>query len=296
MLNLLLIMVSGQLFNLALKETMYFQRVTIFYNRNLKSIALTFAKSFVGLGLLLSISVVQAAQSVVSLDLCTDWMLLKYASPSQHITFSPLLYQNPPHWVPQDLAVHDGSLEQLLELNPDLILSGEFNALILRKRLRQLEMNVVTLPMPDTLEKITEYSHSFESVVAVNKAFVQDMRSPAYPRKNLSLLLVGSNGIGTGRATLEHEVLSHAGYDNYLTSQGFVALDLEKLLLQPPDVIISTSQYADTPSLANLFIQHKAVSRSTPIEYTPAKEIWAWQCPGPWTFDLVNTLAVRDPS
>ena len=243
-----------------------------------------------------NVAAAQKIQTIISLDLCTDWMLIKYARSNPRVIYSPLLYQNPPQWVPQHLAVHNGSLEQLLELNPDLILSGEFNALILRKRLRQLEMNVVTLPMPDTLDKITEYSHSFESVVAVNKAFVQDMRSPAYPRKNLSLLLVGSNGIGTGWATLEHEVLSRAGYDNYLASQGFVALDLEKLLLQPPDIIISTSQYADTPSLANLFIQHKAVSRSTPIEYTPAKEIWSWQCPGPWTFDLVNTLAVRDPS
>ena len=243
-----------------------------------------------------NIATAQKIQTIISLDLCTDWMLIKYARSNQRVIYSPLLYQNPPYWVPQHLAVHNGSLEQLLQLKPDMILSGEFNALILRKRLQQLGINVITLPMPTTLEQIADYSHSFKSVVAVNDALEQDLIVPEYRQKNLSLLLVGSNGIGTGRATLEHEVLSNAGYDNYLTSQGFVALDLEKLLLQPPDVIISTSQYADTPSLANLFVQHKAISRSTPIEYTSAKEIWAWQCPGPWTFDLVNTLALRDRS
>ncbi|MCK4707944.1 MAG: ABC transporter substrate-binding protein, partial [Gammaproteobacteria bacterium] len=69
-----------------------------------------------------TLSGAEKTERIVSLDLCTDWMLLKYASQSQRITYSPLLYRYQVDWVPDNLPVHDGSLEQVLELNPDLIM------------------------------------------------------------------------------------------------------------------------------------------------------------------------------
>ena len=232
----------------------------------------------------------QASQTILSLDLCTDWMLLKYASPSHKIIYSPLLYQSPPHWVPDQKKVHDGSLENILQIDPDLILSGEFNALTLRKRLKQLGQNIISLTMPESVEGIKTYSDQFASFVNVNPSLHQDLKLKNYPPQNKHMLLVGSNGIGTGRATLEHDILKKAGYNNYLNHDGFSALNLEQLMNYPPDIMLETSQYSDTPSLANLFSNHKALSR-IPRGKIDKIQTWRWQCPGPWTLDLVDELA-----
>ena len=45
------------------------------------------------LGLLSAQGQAGPVKGIVSLDLCTDWMLLKYADPAQVRAYSPLLYK-----------------------------------------------------------------------------------------------------------------------------------------------------------------------------------------------------------
>jgi iron complex transport system substrate-binding protein len=98
---------------------------------------------------------------VLSLDLCTDWILAKHASPSQVLALSPLMKQYPVDWVGQEWPTHNGSLEQILELKPDLVLTGEFNALMLRRRLQELGVHVEILPLPKTLSQVSEYEERY---------------------------------------------------------------------------------------------------------------------------------------
>ena len=72
-------------------------------------------------------------------------MLLNYARRSQVLAFSPLLYRYRTDNFPlqEELPHHDGSLEHILSLKPDLVISGEFNAPVLRQRLTQLGIKVV---------------------------------------------------------------------------------------------------------------------------------------------------------
>jgi iron complex transport system substrate-binding protein len=74
----------------------------------------------IALGLALPAASAEAPQRIVSLDLCSDWMLLTYARREQLRALSPYLYQFDNDWVEPGLAVHDGSLEQVLALKPDL--------------------------------------------------------------------------------------------------------------------------------------------------------------------------------
>jgi len=105
------------------------------------------------------------AKGIVSLDLCTDWMLLKFADPGQVLAYSPLLYKYHADWVPLDLPVHDGSLEHILQLDPQLLISGEYNAILLRKRLQQLGRKVEVLSLPTTLDSIRAYQTEFLALI-----------------------------------------------------------------------------------------------------------------------------------
>ncbi len=224
---------------------------------------------------------------IVSLDLCTDWMLLKYASRSQVLAFSPLLYRYRADWVPDGLPVHDGSLEQLLQLQPELVLSGEYNAIILRKRLLQLGLKVDVMPLPDSLQSIMDYELHFNSVV--NNKTQAKIIINQFPKKNRTLLLLGANGIGTGKGTLENDIIESSGWSNYVQQQGYVNLNLEHLVNDPPDAVLWSAPVSN--SLANLFAQHSVLDALMDKQQWGGSEYWQWQCPGPWSYDLIRELA-----
>ena len=229
----------------------------------------------------------KAPTRIVSLDLCTDWMLLKYANRSQVLAFSPLLYRYREQWVPDKLPVHDGSLEQILLLEPDLVLTGEYNAIILRKRLQQLGIKVDVMPLPTGLQSIRQYQQQFNLVVGNTSqvSLVMDK----FAAKNRSLLLLGANGIGTGTGTLENDVIVKSGWTNYVQQTGYVNLDLEQLVSDPPDAVIWSAPLSS--SLANLFARHSVLNKIMDKQQWGSSDYWRWQCPGPWTFDLIRELA-----
>ena len=226
---------------------------------------------------------------IVSLDLCTDWMLLKYADRSQVKAFSPLLYRYQADWVPDDLPVHDGSLEYILELDPDLLIAGEYNALLLRKRLQQLGRNVEVLPLPGGLESIRAYQQRFLSIIKADQDDDQLQWSEQHRRRNQTLLLLGANGIGTGRDTLENDLIERAGWKNYIKANGYVDLRLEEIVAMPPDAIYWSAPLSN--SLANLFAQHPAITKTVTQFKIPPVENWRWECPGPWSLELIEELA-----
>jgi len=236
-----------------------------------------------------TVSVADNINRIVSLDLCTDWMLLKYASHSQHITYSPLLYRYKVDWVADNLPVHDGSLEQILQLKPDLILTGEFNATLLTKRLRQLGLNTEVMSLPLTLQLIIDYTEQFKSLVKTNQALDAPLVIPEFESSADKLLLLGANGIGTGIGTLENDIIVKSGWSNYIGAVGFVSLNLERIVIDPPDAVLWSKPVSN--SLANNFARHRVLKELITHRNINMADSWRWQCPGPWTFELITELA-----
>lgn len=243
-----------------------------------------------GLALLSMAARAEPARGIVSLDLCTDWMLLKYAEPSQVRAYSPLLYKYHEDWVPAHLPVHDGSLEHILQLEPALLISGEYNAILLRKRLRQLGQRVEVLSLPTTLAGIRAYLAEFLALVGANENSLAIDWDRTYPQRHGTLLLLGANGIGTGTATLENDLLRKAGWVNYIEASGYVNLQMESIVADPPDAIYSSAPLSN--SLANLFTRHPAIKALMPGDESPRAENWRWQCPGPWSLELIQELSL----
>lgn len=229
------------------------------------------------------------ARRIVSLDLCTDWMLARHAAPARVAALSPLHRRFPVAWLGADWPVHDGSLEQVLQLRPDLVITGEYNALLLRKRLQALGVRVEVLPLPRGLADIRTYEEGMLRLLdlpADRASLAPAAASPPGPRKRL--LLLGANGIGTGRGTFEDGILAHAGWTNYLEETGYPRLDLERVALDPPDAVLWAAP--GSRALANRFAEHPVLRRAVAPERWLATDSWRWQCPGPWTWELIGEL------
>ena len=242
-----------------------------------------------GLALLSAGARADAARGIVSLDLCTDWMLLKFADSSQVRAYSPLLYKYQADWVPDGLPVHDGSLEHILQLDAGLLISGEYNAILLRKRLQQLGKQVAVLSLPNTLDGIRRYQAEFLELIDAKPGSGAVDWDRTYAPRHESLLLLGPNGIGTGVNTLENDLLRKAGWNNYIEASGYVSLRMERVVANPPDAIYASAPLSN--SLANLFVRHPAMQSLMPAGEAPRGEDWRWQCPGPWSLELIQELA-----
>ena len=237
---------------------------------------------------------------MVSLDLCTDEMLAYYGArapmlKSRIAALSPLSRQadaaRPDGGVDfTGWPVHDGSLEQLLALRPDLALTGPYNALLLRQRLAQLGVRVAVLPLPQRLDGIAPYEQRLLALLDLPAALADAPLPPAAPAPGRAprLLLLGANGIGTGTDTLEGDILARAGWRNYVQTPGYAPLDLERIAADPPDAVLWAAPPG--PALANRFAEHPVLRRAVPAGHWLTSAAWRWQCPGPWSWDLVREL------
>ncbi|MCO5785210.1 ABC transporter substrate-binding protein [Pseudomonas sp. G11-1] len=231
----------------------------------------------------------ESPQRIVSLDLCMDWALAHHADPARVAALSPMHLRYPIHWIDAGWPAHDGSLEQVVSLQPDLVLAGQYSALLLRERMRTLNYRVEILPLPTTLGQVESYERQLLELIGRNPDLAQPAPVRHTPQPDAKrLLLLGSNGIGTGRDTFEHQIIEQAGWRNYLTDSGHVQLDLEQIASDPPDAILFAAP--EHQALANRFAEHPVLRRSIPADGWLTTDYWRWQCPGPWTWDLIRQL------
>jgi len=258
---------------------------------NPEKMTIKFALRFCGLILMFFSTLLPASNynRIVSLDICTDWMLTRYADRSDIVALSPLLYDYPEQLGQLDWPTHDGTLEQILELAPDLVITGEYNAIILRKRLEELGIRVEVLSLPRSLVSLRDYIQRFLNIIGNKDIKVPSLPGPGKVAVDAPrLLLLGANGIGTGTTTLEHEILQQAGWRNYITRSGYGNVDMELLVSDPPDAILWSAPASR--ALANMFFEHPALRQAMLNKPTLEIDYGKWQCAGPWTWQQVQQL------
>jgi iron complex transport system substrate-binding protein len=241
-----------------------------------------------------SVPAPERAERIVSLDLCMDRMLALHADRDQVAALSPMHKRFPLPWPLEGWPGHDGSLEQVFSLRPDLILVGQHNALMLRKRLQTLNQPVELVTLPHTLAEIEAYERRVLSLIGRDPAGAHPAPEPQAPAAAAPrLLLLGANGIGTGPNTFEDQIIRQAGWRNYLNGVRYERLDLERVIADPPEAILWTSPGAQ--ALATRFADHPALRHSIPAAGWLDTERWRWQCPGPWTWQLIDQLRQQLP-
>ena len=242
-------------------------------------------------------------KSVVSINLCADQLLVLLAERDVLRSVTFLSSRPSLSFVAdrvRDIAPNHGEAEEVLAMQPDLVVAGRFAARPAVRMLRRLGITVLDLPIPEAFDEIRGQIVSLSNVLGVRARgddIIEEMdrrlanieiRQGPPPRA----LVLGARGFTSGAGTLVDEVLAAAGIQNIASDlgiRGYGKVELEEVVAAKPDVIIFNQSKDEAPSLASEALTHPALNQfgGQIIHMEPA----LWTCGGPYTVDAVEFLA-----
>lgn len=243
---------------------------------------------------------------VVSINLCTDQLLLMLARPNQILSlsylstdpFSSFMAEQASHY-----PLNHAKAEELIALSPDLILANPYSPKGVVELMRRLGYRVEEIPMAENLSGIRENIERISSILgnaergeAIIEAMDRDLAKVADGTDTFRPkgMFYQPRGYTSGSRTLQDDALKAAGWVNLASEmgiQGYRPIDLETLLLAKPDQLFTSSYGTDTQSRAQRQLEHPALKRV--IGNTPVREIdyRYWICGGPMIVEAVEALA-----
>ena len=248
---------------------------------------------------------------IVSLNLCIDQILLDLV-PSERIGGVSFLAADPSMSLVAEeakaLPSVRGSAEEILALDPDLVLAGEYTTAATVDLLRRLGQRVEIVPMATSFAQIRDVVllmgqltgeeqraqtliTDFDTRLAEVKARAV-VRSEA-PRPRAVAMQV--NSLASGEGSLINEVLGEAGFDNvarYAKLGPAGRLPLETLISDPPEVIVRANDASDFRTVLGDNLRHpafRALEATRPSIHIPMNE---WLCGTPRIVQAVERLAV----
>jgi len=254
---------------------------------------------------LASAEAAEPPRRIVSLNLCTDQLLLDLVEPERiagvsYLATDPTLSADAVRLEP--FKKLKGTAEEVLALHPDLVIAGEYTTGATVDLLRRLGQKVVIVPMAvdfdgmrATLRQVAaavgEVSRG-EEVLRTFDDRLHAVRSTVQSRPTAIAYQVGS--FVSGPESLLDAALTAAGYHNMARDLALGAggrLPLEQLVTTPPDLLVLANAPNDFrtvladnlrhPALQQLM--HKRPSVHLPMPY--------WMCATPKIADAVEILA-----
>ena len=190
------------------------------------------------------------APTFVSLNPCIDAILVEVAAPEQILALSH--YSRDPSASSMEVAraeefgVTGGTVEEILALEPDIVLGSTFMAPATRNALDQLGLRVESFGSPATAGESVEQVRALAALTGNTKAgeaLVERIEaSPAAAGVGqISALLWQPGQIVPGQNTLVAEHIRAAGFADYAAERGLAQADyiaLEQILSDPPDLLL----------------------------------------------------------
>jgi len=251
----------------------------------------------------------RSAQRIVSLSLCTDQLLLMLVPPERIAALSYLAPDRNYSYLwkrAQGLALHHGLVEEILPLQPDLIVDNRYTTGNTQNLLKQLGHPVRIFDSPTTIAGVEQVTRAMGEAVGeqakaeeIISTLHQDIalaqqRVAALPLQRA--VSYGPNGYTAGLHTLKQEAFRIAGYTNIGAELGindYGNLSVEQLVASKPDAIvfdeISSNQNSlaqnqvNHPVLQQLFASHRIKQHLIPTRY--------WLCPDASVAKAILTLA-----
>lgn len=206
---------------------------------------------------------------IVSLNPCIDAVLVELAGPEQVLALSHYSRDPAASSIPAKVAAQyrttGGTVEEVLALDPDLVLASSFLPPATRTALEDLGVEVATFGIaatPDAsiaqlreIARLAGREASGEALVAEIKAALAATEAPSNAPA-LSAVLWQPGQIVPGEATLVSALMRHTGFASQSAALGMGQADylsLEQVLANPPDVLLVAG---DAPAQRHPALQH----------------------------------------
>lgn len=243
-----------------------------------------------------------APARVVSMNLCTDLMLMDLA-PDRAIALSALSRDptaSPIAELARDYPATVGTAEHIFLMAPDLVLAGRFTERATVDMLRRLGVRVEEFAPARSLEDIRADITRMGQLLGRDAAAAQllaefdtrlDALAPQGSRPRA--LAYFANGYALGNGTLVGTVIEAAGLRNIGAERGMDGgerLSLEHVVFEAPDLIVTGTRYPGA-SRSEQILDHPALRTATgtgPIVVVPDRE---WNCGTPHILTAIERLS-----
>ncbi|MXP32701.1 ABC transporter substrate-binding protein [Erythrobacter jejuensis] len=196
------------------------------------------------------------APTIVSLNPCADAILAEVAMPGQLLAISH--YSHNARSTSMDIdaartfAATGGTVEEIVALDPDIVIGSSFMAPATRAGLERLGIRVETLGIASDvttsleqvrwLASLSGNSDRGEMLVARIDA---EMADSAWAGAGLPTVLWQPGGIVPGEGALVTQLMEHTGFASHSAARGLQQADylsLERMLADPPHILLVAGQ------------------------------------------------------
>lgn len=244
-------------------------------------------------------------QRIVSLNLCTDQLLLELVGRERIASISFLAADGEFSAVADRAAgipANRGLAEEVIGFAPDLVLAHKYASRQSVEALKRLGYPVVEIDLPSDLAAVRTQIEAVAAAVgepARGQAMIGaiESRLGALPQPvgaRPTAAIYEPSGYAFGANSLADAILRAAGFDNLaarLGVGGYARLGLEALLSHPPDFLVIDDTAADRRSMAQQFLDHPALRAQFPAGDRIAVPRRLWICGGTSVAEAATILS-----
>ncbi|EJL38222.1 ABC-type Fe3+-hydroxamate transport system, periplasmic component [Caulobacter sp. AP07] len=246
----------------------------------------------------------RALPRVVSLNPCTDAVLVNVADRSQILALSHYArdaQQSTIAGVARTYPITYESAEEVIALRPDVVLTAAHSSLATRAALKRLKIRTELFKVPNSwienqaqircIADAVGHPDRGEALIArVETAMAQGAPRPG--ARPVTALVFQPNGFAAGHGTLVDEMMRRAGFVNVAERYGLKKwgnVSLERLLDDPPEVLLAGQATPNAPTWAERILNHPALASVGPRMRRAVFPERLLYCGGPV---LIQTAAV----
>lgn len=245
-------------------------------------------------------------QRIVSLNPCLDAILLQVADRDQvaavsHYSHDPASTSSGAYGLTFPYTFE--TAEEIVALRPDLVLAARYASPATRAALKRLGVHAELFDVPMTVDE------SLGQVMQVARAVGHPERGEALVRRirqalaqaapppgsrPLSAITYQSGGFATAPGTLMDEMMRRTGFVNAAGRYGLKRtgdIPLERLIADPPDVLLAGQGHPGAPTWADRVLRHPALAAVGPRMHRATFPQNLTFCGGPVLIDAARMLA-----
>ena len=221
---------------------------------------------------------------IVSMNVCTDQLLLPLADPTQILGLSRFSRDAWQSWASQDARRYpslSGGAEDVLVLKPDVVVVSQFDKRSTRELLKAQGLHLAEFSLPRNLDEVKAQIRQMGEVVQHgDRAEAEISRLDAamarsrevVVEKHYSVLPVSRRGWVAGSDNLVSSLLSETGLFNAASELGVGGgglVSLEEIVKAKPDFLLVSEAGDRAEDDGSAFLLHPALERF----YPPSKRI-----------------------